>query len=66
MQDLIDHFRLKELVDNGEQVAPGRPETATRSTSELDRAEVGQGRVELAIKTPIVEEWLEHLSSNNR
>jgi hypothetical protein len=61
MQDLIDHFRLKELVNPGEQ---GRA-WSTRNcygTYLSTWIEPRWGKVELAaIKTPMVEEWLEQL-----
>jgi len=61
MQDVIEHFRLKELVDQGEN---GRAwSTCDRYVSYLDRW-IGPrwGKEELtAIKAPIVEEWLKNL-----
>ena len=61
MQDVIEHFRLKELVDNGEN---GRAwSTRDRYESYLDRW-IGPrwGKEELtSIKAPIVEEWLKDL-----
>ena len=61
MQDVIEHFRLKELVDKGEN---GRAwSTRDRYESYLDRW-IGPrwGKQELAfIKAPIVEEWLKDL-----
>lgn len=62
MNDVIEHFRLKELVDKGENA---------RSWSTRDRYEsyldlwVGPrwGKAELSsIRTPMVEEWLQELT----
>ena len=61
MQDLIDHFRLKELDGAGQH---GRAwSTRNRYESYLKKwIEPRWGKQELAaIKTPIVEEWLEQL-----
>lgn len=61
MQDLIDHFRLKELDSSVEQ---GRAwSTRNRYETYLKKwIEPRWGRHELAsIKTPMVEEWLEQL-----
>jgi integrase len=61
MQDLIDHFRLKELQNSGEQ---GRAwSTRNRYATYLSTwIEPRWGKVEVAaIKTPMVEEWLEQL-----
>lgn len=61
MQDVIDHFRLKELVDKGEN---GRAwSTRDRYVSYLD-CWIGPrwGKEELtSIKAPVVEEWLKDL-----
>ena len=61
MQDVIEHFRLKELVDRGEN---GRAwSTRDRYKSYLDRW-IGPrwGQEELiSIKAPVVEEWLQNL-----
>ena len=61
MQDVIEHFRLKELVDKGEN---GRAwSTRDRYESYLDRW-IGPrwGKEELtSIKAPVVEEWLKDL-----
>ena len=61
MQDVMERFRLKELVDKGEN---GRAwSTCDRYVSYLDRW-IGPrwGKEELtAIKAPIVEEWLKNL-----
>lgn len=61
VQDLIDHFRLKELDGSGEQ---GRAwSTRNRYETYLNKwIEPRWGKHELAaIKTPMVEEWLEQL-----
>ena len=61
MQDLIDHFRLKELDSSVEQ---GRAwSTRNRYETYLKKwIEPRWGKHELAsIKTPMVEEWLEQL-----
>jgi hypothetical protein len=62
MKDLIDHFRLKELVERGDQ---GRAwSTRDRYASYLSTwIEPRWGGQELAaaIKTPVVEEWLDQL-----
>jgi integrase len=61
MKDVIEHFRLKELIDKGEN---GRAwATRHRYESYLNRWIAPRwGREELdSIKTPIVEEWLEDL-----
>ncbi|MDR3750472.1 MAG: tyrosine-type recombinase/integrase [Terracidiphilus sp.] len=61
MNDVIEHFRLKELIDKGEN---GRAwATRDRYESYLNRWIAPRwGREELdSIKTPIVEEWLEDL-----
>jgi integrase len=62
MNDVIEHFRQKELVDKGEN---GRAwSTRDRYESYLDRW-IGPrwGKQELAfIKAPIVEEWLKDLN----
>lgn len=61
VQDLIDHFRLKELDGSGEQ---GRAwSTRNRYETYLKKwIEPRWGKHELAaIKTPMVEEWLEQL-----
>jgi len=61
MQDLIEHFRLKELDGAGQH---GRA-WSTRNRYEIylrKWIEPRWGKQELAaIRTPIVEEWLEHL-----
>jgi len=61
MKDLIEHFRLKELAGNGED----RRAWSTRHRYECylkSWIEPRWGKEELAaIKTPIVEEWLEQL-----
>ncbi|MHB1938595.1 MAG: tyrosine-type recombinase/integrase [Acidobacteriaceae bacterium] len=61
VSDVIEHFRLKELVDKGEN---GRAwSTRDRYGSYLDRW-IGPrwGKEELTgIKAPVVEEWLEDL-----
>lgn len=61
MRDVIEHFRLKELVDKGDN---GRAwSTRDRYNSYLDRW-IGPrwGQEELtSIKAPVVEEWLEDL-----
>ena len=61
VSDVIEHFRLKELVDKGEN---GRAwSTRDRYDSYLDRW-IGPrwGKEELTgIKAPVVEEWLEDL-----
>jgi integrase len=61
MQDVIEHFRSKELVDRGEN---GRAwSTRDRYKSYLDRW-IGPrwGKEELvSIKAPVVEEWLQDL-----
>lgn len=61
VNDVIEHFRLKELIDKGEN---GRAwATRDRYESYLNRWIAPRwGREELdSIKTPIVEEWLEDL-----
>ena len=61
MQDLIDHFRMKELDSSVEQ---GRAwSTRNRYETYLTKwIEPRWGRHELAaIKTPMVEEWLEQI-----
>ncbi|MHB8388178.1 MAG: tyrosine-type recombinase/integrase [Acidobacteriaceae bacterium] len=61
MKDVIGHFRLKELVDKGED---GRAwSTRNRYASYLDCwIEPRWGGEQLtAIKTPMVEEWLQQL-----
>lgn len=66
MQDIIDHFRMKELVDKGEQ---GRAwSTRDRYASYLSCwIEPRWGNVELAaIKAPLVEEWLNGLVQKPR
>jgi integrase len=58
MQDIIDHFRMKELTDRGEQ---GRAwSTRNRYASYLSSwIEPRWGKEQLAaIKAPLVEEWL--------
>ncbi|MGD0939563.1 MAG: hypothetical protein ABR905_07600, partial [Terracidiphilus sp.] len=61
MKDLIEHFRLKELAGKGED----RRAWSTRHRYECylkSWIEPRWGKEELAaIKTPIVEEWLEQL-----
>jgi integrase len=66
MQDIIDHFRMKELVDKGEQ---GRAwSTRDRYASYLSCwIEPRWGNAELAaIKAPLVEEWLNGLVQKPR
>lgn len=66
MQDVIDHFRTKEMVDKGEQ---GRAwSTRHRYASYLSSwIEPRWGKEELsAIKTPLVEEWLGELMQKPR
>ncbi len=61
MRDVVEHFRLKELVDKGEN---GRAwSTRDRYESYLDRWILPRwGKEELtSIKAPVVEEWLEDL-----
>lgn len=66
MKDVIDHFRMKELVDRGEQ---GRAwSTRHRYASYLSSwIEPRWGKEELAaIKAPLVEEWLGELMQRPR
>ena len=66
MQDLIDHFRMKELDSSVEQ---GRAwSTRNRYETYLTKwIEPRWGKHELAgIKTPMVEEWLEQLQPLKR
>ncbi|MGC2161494.1 MAG: tyrosine-type recombinase/integrase [Silvibacterium sp.] len=66
MKDVIDHFRMKELADKGEQ---GRAwSTRNRYASYLSAwIEPRWGKEELAaIKTPLVEEWLGELMQKPR
>ena len=66
MQDVIDHFRMKEMVEKGEQ---GRAwSTRHRYASYLSCwIEPRWGKEELAaIKTPLVEEWLGELMQKPR
>lgn len=66
MHDVIDHFRMKEMVDKGEQ---GRAwSTRHRYASYLSCwIEPRWGKEELAaIKTPLVEEWLGELVQKPR
>jgi integrase len=66
MQELIEHFRLKELGGTGEH---GRS-WSTRNRYDIylrNWIEPRWGKHELAaIKTPMVEEWLEQLQPLNR
>jgi integrase len=64
MNDVIEHFRQKELIDKGEN---GRAwTTRDRYQTYLDRWIVPRwGREELdSIRTPVVEEWLGDLEFN--
>lgn len=66
MQDVIDHFRMKEMADKGEE---GRAwSTRHRYASYLSCwIEPRWGKEELAaIKTPLVEEWLGELVQKSR